>query len=280
MAQRNPNEVALEALLSGDENRIRDFLSTHIVAVAGAFGNEIPSRSEGANCALELDFQTPGVANLNLEKEVEFKYVEPLELAEAISSVGSGGLLLPPPARASAFFFTPFKVNRATTNNPKGCNLDPYFQKNRLPAVNFPCIFLPPRLDNDVLVWTGGNHGALHISVLSPTMVQHGDDLGRDMHQMANSTFCQPGAKPSVWGPDDYRRRPGEKYVSGGQAQQDFCNVIGIWFNYTWNIYAQKTRPHKHHTRQGAWKVVEVWKLYPLNQATNEPTRLWTRPPS
>jgi hypothetical protein len=260
MADRRPtNKQALEDLLSGDETRIILVLSTYVIDLDGgpstADGNEHPPPNGSHNCIIDIIPQAHGQENIKatgVARELQFKRASPGEMEEA----WVGGWIT-----TSAFYFPPQDVNKATTDTMTGCNLDNFFQHNQLPNVNFPCICLPPRLTNGVLVWTKDNSGLPRICVLKPTQLNHGDDVGRNMHKWAFSIFCPAQDRPWVMGPDDYRRVKGEDYKAGGMRTQDFCNVIGIWFSGSWHIYAQKTRPHKSDARVS--KVVVVWELYP-----------------
>jgi hypothetical protein len=256
-------QQALDDLLSGDQTRIERVLLTYIITVdwvprtvktdKGVLMslNEYPPSNGGPNCAVYVIPQKyiPGVTEW-----LQFKRASSDELEQEWDDGKQ-------PVATTAMFFPARKIDRATTEVQGSCNLDVYFKDNELPAVTFPCIALLPQLNNDVLVWTkDARSGLPRICVLDPVGLNHGDDVGRNLHPRAVSTYS-PQARPLVMGPDDYRRQTGEGYKAGGMRTQDFCNVIGIWFSGSWHIYAQKTRPHVHNTKVN--KAVSVWEIYP-----------------
>ena len=263
MAVKAPEENVLEFLHSNDENRIVFILSTHIIDFGGEVKDEFAPKDGTHNCFIEIEAQV---------NKFDFKGLE--KVVVCVPSTARHGT-------TSAFFFTDHKVSDAAINTMdslRGGNLDKYFQQNQLPqySMGFPCLFLPTcKLENKVLVWAEDSNGALHISVLKPEMVNHGDDMGRSLRVWGNSTFSKEGTKTSVWGPDDYRRMKKESYVIGGKnPADDYCRVIGVTIEGRWHIYAQKTRPHKRRSNNNkrVWKVVEVWRLFP-----EDPKRIWSR---
>ena len=282
MAHSPPtNKDVLADLISGDEARIIHVLSSYVVNFAVAVGtSESPSANGGDNCTIKIGFQndnTSLTSQQGFAQELEFKHVDQDQLDQGMFGGAMGGNQPDYPVGAKAFYFAEHKIKQAaaTTKTPSGGFMDPYLEQNELPVVTFPCFFLPPRLDNDVLVWAS-KKGLLRISVLSPQAPNEGDDMGQNLHQSANTNFS-PSGSPWVWGPDDYRRpkRGSEPYISGGNRQHDICNVIGIMVKGTWHIYAQKTRPHRG--RPEARKVVEVWRLYPVFESNMSKRRVWVR---